>query len=75
MNDLRIQEEDQGAFRKFLEQSALVSFSTRLGISVEVDSIAFQKGLERLDGISLMQVGDELTRLNKEILEELITKK
>ena len=74
MNDLRIQEEDQGAFREFLEQSALVSFSTRLGISVEVDSIAFQKGLERLDGISLMQVGDELTRLNKEILEELITK-
>lgn len=74
MNDLRIQEEDQSAFRKFLEQSALVSFSTRLGISVEVDSIAFQKGLERLDGISLMQVGDELTRLNKEILEELITK-
>ncbi|WP_438887267.1 hypothetical protein, partial [Bacillus cereus group sp. Bce037] len=38
MNDLRIQEEDQGAFRAFLEQSALVSFSTRLGISVEVDS-------------------------------------
>ena len=74
MNDLRIQEEGQGAFREFLEQSALVSFSTRLGISVEVDSIAFQKGLERLDGISLMHVGDELTRLNKEILEELITK-
>ena len=74
MNDLRIQEEDQGAFREFLEQSALVSFSTRLGISVEVDSIAFQKGLERLDGISLIQVGDELTRLNKEILEEVITK-
>ncbi len=74
MNDLRIQEEDQGVFREFLEQSALVSFSTRLGISVETDYVAFQKGLESLDGISFMQVGDELTRLNKEILEEVITK-
>ena len=74
MNDLRIQEEDQGAFRAFLEQSALVSFSTRLGIPVEADSVVFQKGLERLDRISIMQVGGELTRLNKEILEEVITK-
>ena len=74
MNDLRIQEEDQGAFREFLEQSALVSFSTRLGIPVEVDSVAIQDGLQSLDGISIMQVGNELTRLNKEILEEVITK-
>ena len=32
MNDLRIHEEDQEAFRNFLETSALISFSTRLGI-------------------------------------------
>lgn len=74
MNDLRIDEVDQGEFSKFLEESAFVSFSTRLGIAVEADSEDFQKGLEHLDGISFMQVGDELTRLNKEILEAVITK-
>lgn len=74
MNDLRIDEVDQGEFSKFLEESALVSFSTRLGIPIELDSEDFQKGLASLDGISFMQVGDELTRLNKDILEEVITK-
>ena len=74
MNDLRIHEEDQEAFRNFLETSALISFSTRLGLPVKVDSVAIQDGLQSLDGISIMQVGNELTRLNKEILEEVITK-
>ena len=74
MNDLRIHEEDQKAFREFLEASAHISFSTRLGIPVEVDSVAIQDGLQSLDHISIMQVGNELTRLNKEILEEVITK-
>ena len=74
MNDLRITDSERLEFQKFLENSLAVATSSRLGIDIEIDTDVIKNGLNKLDSISLMRVGDTISSLNRYTVEKVMAR-
>lgn len=72
MNDLRIADVHRHSFQVFLEDSLAMVAATRLGITSPLNEAHFAEGLSNLDSISLVQVGESLSKLNQELLSRVM---
>lgn len=71
-NEIKIEPYKQNDFRKFLEESLLVSLSERLGLSYHTNIDLLENQLQALDEISFQNVGAYLSITNKNLVSHIM---
>lgn len=74
INELRIDYEDMSSYNEFLENSLCYSISQRMGLNFEFDESNIDKNLSSLDSLSLIRLGNTLSSLNLEIVDNIISR-
>ena len=74
MNELRIADENRISFTKFVRDSVSYAVSSRFQLDYPMDSELLRENFERLDSISLMSLGETVSDISGNIIDETIQK-
>ncbi|RRA66160.1 helicase, partial [Streptococcus agalactiae] len=74
MNELRIADEDRISFTKFVRDSISYAVASRFQLDYPMDNELLRENFQRLDSISLMSLGETVSDISGNIIDETIQK-
>lgn len=74
MNELRVADEDRISFTKFVRDSVSYAVASRFKLDYPMDNELLRENFERLDSISLMSLGETVSDISGNIIDETIQK-
>ena len=74
MNELRIADEDRTSFVKFLRDSISYAVASRFKLYYPMDKELLRENFQRLDSISLMSLGENVSDISGSIIDTTIQK-
>ncbi|WP_045000958.1 helicase-related protein [Shuttleworthella satelles] len=74
MNELRIADEDRISFTKFVRDSISYAVASRFQLDYPMDKELLRENFQRLDSISLMSLGETVSDISGNIIDETIQK-
>lgn len=74
MNDLRIADEDRISFTKFVRDSISHAVASRFKVDYPIDNELLRENFQRLDSVSLMSLGETVSDISGNIIDETIQK-
>ena len=74
MNELRVADEDRILFTKFVRDSVSYAVASRFKLDYPMDNELLRENFQRLDSISLMSLGETVSDISGNIIDETIQK-
>ena len=74
MNELRVADEDRISFTKFVRDSVSYAVASRFKLDYPMDNELLRENFQRLDSISLMSLGETVSDISGNIIDETIQK-
>ncbi len=74
MNELRVADEDRISFTKFVRNSVSYAVASRFKLDYPMDNELLRENFQRLDSISLMSLGETVSDISGNIIDETIQK-
>ncbi|WP_117281186.1 helicase-related protein [Streptococcus intermedius] len=74
MNELRVADEDRISFTKFVRDSVSYAVASRFKLDYPMDNELLRENFQRLDSISLMSLGETISDISGNIIDETIQK-
>lgn len=74
MNKLRVADEDRISFTKFVRDSVSYAVASRFKLDYPMDNELLRENFQRLDSISLMSLGETVSDISGNIIDETIQK-
>ena len=74
MNELRVADEDRISFTKFVRDSVSYAVASRFKLDYPMDNELLRENFQRLDSISFMSLGETVSDISGNIIDETIQK-